>query len=268
MADYIREINRRISSREVDKQLSLFEKTGIPLTPRETAPMNNHLARTSLFAPIRRGKRKMYDNAVLSSQNGAEIVYHGIQLDMADQDVLLHALRLAAGHKPEEPIIISRVEFLNSIGMEKSGQNYKWLKRSFERLYNASVKIETEKYSTYYRLLGDLSIDNITGEYYFSIPKKTMAFFIDNAFGYVNMQRRLALEQRIDLAKWIQTFATSNSKEPYSIGLARLRELCGYESPLRKFREALHEALKELVRVGEFVYADISETDLVKWLRK
>lgn len=264
---------------DVERQLNLFEKMGVPLTPKDTAPINNHLARSSLFAPIRRGKRTMHDGTILSSQGDAEIRYHGKQLDMADQDVLLHALNLAAGKKPasddptegeitfESRISINRKEFLEAIGMTKSGQNYKWLEQAFKRLATGSVEVRKGRFIAIYHLIGNLMYNEESGDYYFYIPRSTFAFFLENAFGYVNMKKRLALETRVDVAKWIQSFAASHAKGEYTIGVARLKELCAYESPLRKFREALREALDELVRVGEFSRAGITPDDNASWVR-
>lgn len=261
-----------------ERQMNLFEAAGVPLTPADTAPMNNHLARSSLFAPIRRGKRAMHDGALLSSQGDVEIRYHGKQLDMADQDVLLQALNLAAGKKPvaddhedfhelgpEKKILVNRNEFLKAIGMSKSGQNYRWLEQAFKRLATGSVEVRKGRVTAIYHLIGNLIYDEENGNYFFYIPRSTFAFFLENAFGYVNMKRRLALETRVDVAKWIQAFAASHSKEEYYINIAKLRELCAYESPLRRFRKALQEALAELVRVGEFEYAYIDADDIAYW---
>lgn len=264
-----------------ERQMSLFEKMGVPLTPKNTAPMNNHLARSSLFAPIRRGKRAMHDGTVLSSQGDVEIRYHGKQLDMADQDVLLHALNLAAGKRPFDDsqaaadtdvapnarILVNRQKFLQAIGMSKSGQNYRWLEQAFKRLATGSVEVRKGKMTVIYHLIGNLVYDEEQGDYYFYIPRSTFAFFLENAFGYVNMKKRLALEARVDVAKWVQAFAASHAKGEYAIRVAKLRELCGYESPLRHFRKALSEALAELVRVGEFVSAEIGENDVARWVK-
>ena len=265
-----------------ERQMNLFEKMGVPLTPKDTAPLNNHLARSSLFAPIRRGKRAMHDGTVLSSQGDVEIRYHGKQLDMADQDVLLHAFNLAAGKKPvddsagdgdgaeigpDSRILVNRKEFLQAIGMSKSGQNYRWLEQAFKRLATGSVEVRKGKAFAIYHLIGNLVYNEKSGDYFFYIPKSTFAFFAENAFGYVNMKKRLALETRVDVAKWVQSFAASHAKGEYAIGVNKLRELCAYESPLRRFRTALAEALAELVRVGEFSSARIDENDIARWTK-
>lgn len=261
------------------RQMNLFEKMGVPLTPKDTAPMNNHLARSSLFAPIRRGKRALHDGTLLSSQGDVEIHYHGKQLDMADQDVLLHALNLAAGKKPvndegdalditpSSRVIVNRQEFLKAIGMAKSGQNYRWLEQAFKRLSTGTIEVKKGRSYIIYHLIGNLVYDDNEGTYYFYIPRSTFAFFLENAFGYVNMKKRLALKTRIDIAKWVQAFAASHAKGPYAINIAKLRQLCGYESPLRKFREALTEALAELVRVGVFSEGGIDEKDIAAWIK-
>lgn len=58
------------------------------------------------------------------------------------------------------------------------------------------------------------------------------------------------LERRVDLAKWLQNFICSDAKGLQRNSIINLKEWAGYSSPLRKFREALNEALEELERVG------------------
>ena len=49
--------------------------------------MPNHIARSSLFAPVARGRRRLHDGTVLESRADAEIRYSGRQLDEAQADV-------------------------------------------------------------------------------------------------------------------------------------------------------------------------------------
>jgi hypothetical protein len=52
------------------------------------------------------------------------------------------------------------------------------------------------------------------------------------------------------MAKWLPSYAASHEQGVHRISIATLKEWCGYASPMRKFREALGEALDELQRVG------------------
>nr|WP_311528570.1 plasmid replication initiator TrfA [uncultured Ralstonia sp.] len=121
----------------------------LPLFPEEdTSALPNYIARTPLFAPIQRGRRKMHDDAVLPSPEGCEVRFTGKQLDMADQDVFMLALKYAQGVDLNQPVRCDRAEFLRDLGW-KPGKNgafgtsaYAWLDQSFKRLANRSGKGE------------------------------------------------------------------------------------------------------------------------------
>lgn len=276
------ERHQRILRSIRERQLSLFEQKGIPLTPEHTSPMNNHIARTSIFSPIRRGMRSYHKGTVLHSQPGVIIKYHGEQLDMADQDTLLYAYHIAAGTKPfndlstteatpetHAAIKINRAEFLRALGKTKTGPNYQWLHDSFFRLGRGHIYIETKHFHDQYPLIIGPSLDVEKQEYTFAVPLSSYMFFMKDQIGYVNRQRRLQLKKRIDMAKWLQTFAVSHSKsEPYTIQLEKLRQLCGLTGRARDLRKSVQEALEELVRVGELEYGKVSDKDIVTWKRR
>ena len=69
-------------------------------------------------------------------------LYTGEQLDMADNDVFLHALLLAQGRKAGEQIHFVRSHFLQAIGRSPGTTSYKWLKDSLQRIASASLFIE------------------------------------------------------------------------------------------------------------------------------
>jgi hypothetical protein len=70
------------------------------------------------------------------------------------------------------------------------------------------------------------------------------------------------------MAKWLQSYAASHERGVHHISIAKLKEWCGYASPMRKFREALGEALDELQRVGILESVEFFKEDTtVKWLR-
>lgn len=277
----------RRSGKMTERQLSLFAEEGIPFTPDETSPMNNHLARSALFKPFRRGRRANLKDVLLFHQPGNEqpyrheigIYYTGEQLDMTDQDVFLEALRRAKGVKPfddasaagppvENRIFFNRSDFLASIGLARGGPNYKKLEESFWRLRSGLLKIQMHGKTYGYNLVGSL-VTTDAGDYYYYVPTSSFILFMDDGFGYVNMARRRKLRNRIDIAKWIQSFAASHSKGAlYKTGLDILKKRMDYAGRTRDFRIAVREALTELVRIGEFENAAFDpESDIVSWKR-
>ncbi len=272
--------------RDLERQLSLFEKDGVPLTPEGTGPINNHLARSPLFSPIKRGKRKYLRGATLASQEGVTLKYYGEQLDMSDQNVLLHAYHIAAGIAPGDDIsgeddttpliqktsriVINRAQFLKNISMTNTGKNYEWLHGALIRLATCLIELDTKEYRSTYNLIGPPAFDKRTEEYYIYIPRSAFAFFGNSTFGYVNMERRLALpkDKHRHLASWIQSFVVTHDKEkPHTFSLKYLKKLCGQTQPMRHFRVAFKIAVAELLKAGEFESADVDEKDMFTFKR-
>lgn len=241
----------------------------VPKTPGETSPLSNYLARTPLFAPIKRGRRAMLDKARLPSPAGFNVHYSGKQLDMGDQDVFLLAVKMAAGRAPGEDIEIHRADFLRALGWQSlSDRAYKWLAEVFDRLSTGRVFLESDEIKASLPLLGALILRKGKGVYTFSIPKDTMAIFAGQAFGYISLKPRRALAKRIDLAKWVQGYAMSHAAGVHLVSLENLVSWSGYQGRIRDFRDALAEALDELKRVGVFhEWAFLERKKKVRWVR-
>lgn len=243
----------------------------VPTTPRNTAPMSAYLARSPLFAPRKRGPRAMLnDYSIVSAGTATRIEYTGEELDMGDQDVFLQALQMAGGQPTDTPIKINRADFLRSLGRTGLGkQNYEWLKQAFFRLAKGTVMLETGNIKATFRLLGSLQHDTNTGDYFFSIPPETLSMFRRGAYGYVDLEQRKELLKRVDLAKWIQSYAASHKRtKEHCVSLEKLKLWCDYSERLHKFREALSEALSELQRVGFFEsWSFYNENKFVRWQR-
>ena len=107
--------------------------------------MPNHLARSSLFAPVARGRKKMHKDTVLQSRGDAVIKFWGEQLDEAQADVWMQAMKEAQRQPLGTPVVINRAEFLRAIGRAESGQNYQWLHRTMQALAFAMLVIEVTK---------------------------------------------------------------------------------------------------------------------------
>lgn len=248
----VRKPEKRKTVTASEQRQEQFELPGVvPRTPGETSPLSNYLARTPLFAPIKRGRRAMLDKERLPSPAGFSVHYSGKQLDMGDQDAFLLALKMAAGRGPGEAIVVHRADFLRNLGWKScSNGAYRWLAEAFERLSTGRVFLESDKIKASLPLLGALILNKDSGCYTFSIPSETMAIFAEQIFGFVNLAARRAISKRVDLAKWVQGYAVSHAPGPHKVSLANLREWSGYAAPIRKFREGMAEALDELSRVG------------------
>jgi len=265
MTDNLKDRVERIKKKSKVKGV-LIE--AVPNTPPETSPISNEIARTPLFSPIKKGERKIHDMTKLPSPNGIDLYYFGKALDMGDQDVYLTALMLAKGVKPDDKIAINRTEFLKKMGRSKSGQAFKWLKSSFDRISTGRLFYDTQDESGSTPLLGMLRYDKSLETYYFTIPYESLKVFGYDSFGYVDMQKRFSIENKVDLSKWLQSYAVSHKKGIHRVSVANLKEWSGYASKDWDFRIYLAEALDELVRVGIFDrWCFTDENNKVEWFR-
>ena len=240
----------------------------VPVTPAGTAPMGNELARTPLFAPIQRGRRKIHDMIRLPSPEGIALWYFGKQLDVGDQDTYLTALMLAKGLPPDKPVIINRADFLRLMGRNQSGKAYKLLQQSFTRISTGRLFYDTPKEEGSTPLLGPLRYDKDTGDYYFTVPSESLRAFGFESFGYVDMQKRLLISHKAELAKWFQCYAVSHEKGEHRVAVENLKTWSGFDGRTRQFRVNLTEALAELVRVGILAKWELYEDgQKVRWVR-
>lgn len=247
----------------------------LPLFPEEdTSALPNYIARTPLFAPIQPGRRKMHDNTVLASPEGFEVRFSGKQLDMADQDVFMMALKYAQGVDLNQPVRCDRAEFLKELGWEP-GKNgsfgksaYTWLDQAFQRLTTGTLHIKTKRYKAHLSLVADWTQDEQTGQWEFTIGGKVRALFQNNEYAFIDLAKRQQIAHRVDLAKWLQSYAATHEPGLHRISIENLKKWCGYASPVRKFREALAEALAELERLDVVTSVRFyREGEMVQWTR-
>jgi hypothetical protein len=263
-------------AKQLEEQVQTTATGGqLPLFPEEdTSALPNYLARTPLFAPIQPGRRQMHDNTLLASPEGVEVRFTGKQLDMADQDVFMLALKFAQGVDLTQPVRLNRAEFLKALGWKPTGKTgafgksaYEWLEQSFQRL-SGTLTIKTKRYKAHLPLVSEFVQDNKTGEWEFTIGGKIRTLFQNDEFSFIDIRKRQQIANRVDMGKWLQSYAASHERGLHRISVIKLKEWCGYRSPLRKFREALAEALQEIERVGILANVAFYKDDtMVKWTR-
>jgi hypothetical protein len=218
--------------------------------------MPNHFARSSLFAPVARGRRKTHDGTELVSRSDVRLRFWGKQLDEADCDVWMQALHEVRKVPLGQSVTINRAEFLKAIGRNDSGVNYQWLHEAFERLWQGGLAIETKQYaigttprSRYLRLVNGFDHNPETNSYDLHIDTRMLALFSNKEFALIDWQKRLQIEHQTDMAKSLQRLVVASSDTVQRYALDNLKERMQYSSPKRKFREALTAAMRELARL-------------------
>ena len=221
--------------------------------------MPNNIARSSLFAPVARGRRKLYDGTILQSRGDAEIRFSGKQLDEAQADVWMQAMKAAQSQPFGEAVIINRAEFLREIGREKSGQAYKWLHRTMQDLSFAMLVIEVTKAdgkpklsigkTRALHLIAGFDYDEDSEEYSLTIDPRWHAMYGNREFALIDWDKRKEFGRNQDMAKTLQRLLATSSNQVQRYSLEWLKGKMEYSSPMRKFREALGVACTELERL-------------------
>jgi hypothetical protein len=221
--------------------------------------MPNHIARSSLFAPVARGRRKMHDGSILPSRGDAEIRFSGKQLDEAQADVWMQAMKEAQRQPLGEAVTINRAEFLREIGRAESGQNYKWLHRTMQDLSFAMLVIEVTKAdgkpklsigkTRVLHLIAGFDYDEDSETYSLTIDPRWHAMYGNREFALIDWGKRREFGRNQDMAKTLQRLLATSSNPVQRYALDWLKAKMEYGSPLRKFREALGVACAELERL-------------------
>jgi hypothetical protein len=243
--------------------------------------MPNHIARSSLFAPVARGRRKIHDGTLLVSRGDAEIRYSGKQLDEAQADVWMQAMKEAQRQPLGTPVVINRRAFLQEIGRTDTGPNYKWLHRTMQDLTFAMLVIEVKKSdgkpklsigkTRALHLIAGFDYDEQSEEYTLTIDPRWHAMFANREFALIDWDKRLQIGRGQDVAKALQRLFATSSDTIQRYSLDWLKDKLEYSSPMRKFRESLMAACAELERLNIIARARIEQSargkaQLVVWL--
>lgn len=234
----------------------------------EDRAIPNAIARSALFAPIRRGRRPLYNEALIASRGDVEIRYTGDQLDMADQDVWLLLIEIARRLPIGSQIAVSRYGILKALRKNTGKSDHDWLLGSIKRLVKSTVWIKARRYQAALHLVDSFELDEKTGKYSMRLNPELVKLYDKNEYALIDWERRQALKRHVDLAKWLQAYiATHQRGEEHRIGIRLLKEWSGAKSALRHFRQDLRSALSELERLGEIENPRI-EADVVVWKRQ
>ena len=221
--------------------------------------MPNHIARSSLFAPVARGRRKIHDSTLLHSRGDAEIRYSGKQLDEAQADVWMQAMKEAQRQPLGTPVVINRAEFLRAIGRTPAGENYKWLHRTMKDLSFAMLVIEVKRQdgssklsigkTRALHLIAGFDYDEEREEYTLTIDPRWHAMYGNREFALIDWNKRLRIRQGQDMAKALQRLVAASSDRVQRYSLDWLKAKMEYGGRMRDFRDALTRACTELERL-------------------
>ena len=221
--------------------------------------MPNPVARSSLFAPIARGRRRMHAGTVLVSRADAVLEYWGEQLDEADADICLQLMYEARKAPLGQPVTINRAAFLRAIGRSTGKHDYEWFHRRMKALTAGTLITEAKKAdgSTKYRIghtkafhiLSDFDYDEEAETYTYTVDPRWAVLFGNQEYSLLDWDKRLQFKRGQDLAKSLQRLIVTSSDAVQRYSLDFLKERAQFASPMRKFKETLTAAMRELERL-------------------
>lgn len=221
--------------------------------------MPNHIARSSLFAPVARGRRKLHDGSILQSRGDAEIRFSGKQLDEAQADVWMQAMKEAQRAPLGTPVVINRAEFLRAIGRTTQGENYKWLHRTMQDLAFAMLVIEVRKAdgkpklsigkTQALHLIAGFDYNEDTEEYTLTIDPRWRAMYGNQEFALIDWEKRREFGRNQDMAKTLQRLVATSANPVQRYALDWLKSKMEYTGRPRDFRDAITRAVAELERL-------------------
>lgn len=219
----------------------------------------NDVNRSSLFAPVARGRRRWHRQAKMVTRSDCTLEYTGEQLDEADADIAMALIQFARPRPFAEPVPVNRAELLRFIGRGTGKTQYEWLHRRIKAMTEATMFLEawrkngTRRYSVgrYYgfHIIDKFELDEATGVYHFMLDARWIALFMGNNFALVDWDKRKELTRQ-DMAKALQRLIATDAATVQRYALDALKAQFTYAGRLRDFRQALDQACAELRRVG------------------
>lgn len=221
--------------------------------------MPNHINRSSLFAPIARGRRKFHRQAVMVTRRDCVLEYTGEQLDEADADLLMAMIAFAQPYPLGTPVPLNRAELLRRIGRGTGKQQYEWLHRRIKALTEATLFLEAKRpdgstrYSigktVAFRIVSTFTYDDETETYSYTLDPRWVQMFGNKEYALIDWDKRMQIGRGQDMAKTLQRLLATSADPVQRYALDWLKGKMEYASPMRKFREALAAACKELERL-------------------
>jgi hypothetical protein len=270
----------RVAAKAEMKRAEVPEQLFLPGIDEAVRAMPNHVARSSLYAPIARGKRRVYWDEPIVTRSDVTITYTGEQLDEADADLTLQLLYTSLKHPLGAMVAFKPAPFLRAMGRSTGKSDYMWLHRRLKALAAATLFIEAKKpdgsvrYSVgtpkaagankgefgdteVFRILDRMSFSEEQDSYFFVLDRRWRSLFGNREFAFIDWEKRLQIGRGQDMAKALQRLVATSADLVQRYALEWLKEKMQYSGRMRDFEIALERSLRELERVGVIAAARI-----------
>lgn len=219
----------------------------------------NHIARSSLYAPIARGPRKFHHEALLVTRTDAVMRYTGEQLDEADADLTFQLINEAIRLPLGVAVTLNRARLLRAMGRSTGKSDYDWLHRRMKALTVATLFIEAKKpdgsvkfrvgHLEAFHIVQSFRYDDASETYSFVMDPRWVQLFSNHEFALIDWAKRLEIRRGQDMAKAFQRLIATSSNPVQRYALDWLKDKMQYVGRIRDFRHALDRAMRELQRL-------------------
>jgi hypothetical protein len=248
-----KEASARLEKKVAETPMQMF------LPGFDIGALPNHLNRSSLIAPIARGRRKFHVNTVMVSRADCVIEFTGEQLDEADGDILMALIYYAKSHRIGATVPLNRATLLKKIARSTGKQQYKWLHRRILALTASTLYLEAKKpdgttrykigSSTAFHIVSCFEYNDKKAEYSYRLDPRWVLMFGNSEYCFLNWEKRMLIRPGQDMAKTLQRLVSTSSNKVQRYALDWLKSKMEYQSPMRKFKAALTISLLELERL-------------------
>jgi len=240
-----------------EKQASTPTPFMLPGINETARAIPNYIARSAIFAPVRRGWRTLHDDTVFLEGSNILLKGSGKQLSEDHADIWMHAMYLQTTALLGEAPVINRADFLRGMGRPTGGSAYEWLHEGMKDLARFTLCIEARrkdgsvKYS-YGRhpstrvlaMLGGFDYHEPTGSYTLYADPRWAQIFGNREYALVDWAKRL--QMRHDLSKSLQRLIGTSADIQQKYSLDILKQRAQYTGRMRDFRASLERSLTEL----------------------
>jgi hypothetical protein len=245
--------------KQAEKQMML------PFWKEEHRAMPNHIARSALFTPIKKGARTFHNKEIISSRCDVEITYTGLRLDEADADLWMQLLHHFRNTSPGNKFFINRARLLTELGKSRGKESYKWLEDSMNRLHG-SISIKSKRYKISSTLLQIYATDEETNDYYFKIDKAIVQLFSNKEFSLIQWNKRKKLKYA--LSKTLQRHIATSSSIEQSYFYSDLKERFKRSGETKYLKRDLKKACEELLAHHIIFKYELRKDKLKIWRTK
>ena len=219
----------------------------------------NHLNRSSLIAPIARGRRKFHRQTQMVTRSDCVLEYTGEQMDEADGDLIMALIAFSQPYPLGTPVPLNRVDLLRKIKRGTGKSQYEWLHRRIKALTEATLFLEAKKPngSTRYRIGRTVSFRIIAAfvyndeaeTYSYTLDPRWVQMFGNREYSLIDWDKRMQIGRGQDMAKTLQRLVATSADQIQRYALDWLKSKMEYSGRIRDFRDALARACTEMERL-------------------